>query len=129
MAEIIEGKFRRVKRRAKAKSENESQLNGWFDNPQPWQTPPFNPATDVPIGVQAWEYLNQDKVQQESVAITGHNNPNALDNNVFKQIEDDVRGGADAAAAAAQKVLNTGSGWLTIAAIVFVLFNILGSRR
>ena len=114
MTEIINGEFRRISRKRKQKP------LGAASNAQ---------SVDIPLGVQAWEYLHQGQVQTENVILTGTNAPNAMENNVFYQMEQDARQGADAAAAAAQQVLNSGTNWLTLAAIAFVLFNVLTAGR
>jgi len=113
MSTVIDGEFRRVARKRKAM-------------PLGAVAPA---AIDIPIGVQAWEYLHQGEVQTENVIITGTNNPRAMDNNVFYQMEQDTRQGVDVAVAAAQKVLDSGTSWLTIAAVMFVLFNIFNAGR
>ena len=112
MSNVIDGEFRRVARRRKA---------------MPLGS--VSAAIDIPIGVQAWEYLHQGEVQTENVIITGTNNPRAMDDNIFYQMEQDTRQGVDVAVAAAQKVLDSGTSWLTIAAVVFVLFNIFNAGR
>ena len=143
MSNVIDGEFRRVARKRKAMplgaataapSSGEPQLvddgfGGYTYVYPDGQTAAPAPTLKIPIGVQAWEYLHQGEVQTENVIITGTNNPHAMDQNIFYQMEQDTRAGVDAAVNAAQKVLNTGTSWLTIAAVVFVLFNIFNAGR
>lgn len=138
MAQVIEGQFRRVSKR---KKKADKTLDGLGVTKMPivngdGTTTDFYPSgdsyvrltipsdistdTSIPLATQAWEYLNQDKVQAESVAINGTNNPHAMDNNVFYSMEQDARQGVDAAVTAAQKALNTGFNWIVIGGIVLL---------
>lgn len=100
----INGEYRRMR-----KSARKGVRNGAVELDTPAQK--LSGLSDVfsnpeSLGAQAWEYLNQDQVQAENVAITGTNDPNAMANNTFYQMEQTAAGGADAAAAAAQATLN-----------------------
>jgi len=139
MAQVIEGKFRRVKRqRGEAPPAPAAEGLGGvaytydvdgqpvlYDIPDPVPGAP----PKIPLGVQAWEYLHQSEVQTENVILTGTNNPGSMQENVFYQIENDIRGGVDAAAAAAQKVLDTGSQWAIWAAVAFVLYTVFNGVK
>jgi hypothetical protein len=117
---VINGEFRRIKR----KSRRKSSLDGNTIEPQVEYdfSGDVNQNTDTtkPLGVQWWEYTHQAELQTENVALTGHNNPTILNDNVFYRAENAVRDTVDTAAQTVGNIFKTGGSILIIGAILLI---------